>query len=229
MRALTIIFCLTVGLVMTLPTAARASFLVQNPSFESPAEGSGNFAAVVPTNWSATDPGNNVRVIDKNFNSGNTVPGNVTGNQAVIIGVDTVGTNQGTDLYQSIGTSAGLTSLTLTVDAAHRVDSFVLVDSFTLGIWQDTDANGIPDSPLATVVVPAASLTASFQPFSVTALSVPAGSIYIRFTAADSGTTSIEQALLDNVSLVEGPAPEPASMGLLLLGGAALLGRRRKV
>ena len=228
---------LAIGIIGLQATPMFAALLVQNPSFESPVISAPGYATVTPTDWSAIDPDNNRRIINKNFgNVAPLVPANVTGDQVAIIGVSTTTPGSGTDLFQNIGTTDATTNLTLTVDAARRADLAEPAHDFTIGIWTDTNSDSVPDQLLGTpTVVLAASLTTTFQPFSASALAIPSGTqVYIRFTVADATAADflnnpdhVNQDVLDNVQINAIAVPEPTgALGLACVAATALLRRR---
>jgi hypothetical protein len=228
-----------IALAAAFGSYAQGALNVTNPSFETPVvpvvfqqTGPPNtdwyLLDTPPTGWTTIDPSSSIRIIDgTDVEAAGLTPANMTGAQLVILGAGFTrgdGSGTGTDLFQKIGTTDGLSNVTLLVDTAERKDLALLPVDITIGIWRDTNANSIPDLPLATLLVPAATETVAFLPKSISALAVPGGTeLYVRFTAANSPPDQFKQTLIDNVQIVVAAVPEPSS--LLLLGfGATVLG-----
>ena len=237
LRLFNCVAILAIVLFATFGSYAQGALNLTNPSFETP-DIPDFFAIDTPTGWTAIDPSNSRRIIDgAHVETAVTLtPANMTGTQFVIIGGGFTlgdGSGTGTDLFQNIGTTNGLSNVTLLVDTAHRGDypnaGGIPPGDITIGIWRDTDANSIPDLALATLPVLALAETNAFLPKSVTAFLVPGGTeLYVRFTASNSAPNfeGFRQTLIDNVRVVAPVVPEPASV--LLLGfGAIVLGAFR--
>jgi hypothetical protein len=229
-----------IALLATLGSYAQGALNVTNGSFESPVvpvvfqPPSTNWFLLdtPPTGWTAIDPSSSMRLIDgTNVEANGNPPGTgltptgMTGSQFVILGAGFTrgdGSGTGTDLFQKIGTTNGLSNVTLLVDTAERHDLALLPVDITIGIWRDTNANSIPDLSLATLSVPAATETIAFLSKSISALGVPSGTeLYLRFTAANSPPDTFKQTLIDNVRILTVAVPEPSS--ILLLGFAAIV------
>jgi hypothetical protein len=237
-----------IALFATFGSHAQGALNVTNPSFESPVvpivfaqTGPPNTAWYLldtpPTGWTTIDPSSSIRIIDgTNVEANGNPPGTgltptgMTDSQFVILGAGFIrgdGSGTGTDLFQKIGTTSGLSNVTLLVDTAERHDLALAPTDLTIGIWRDTNADSIPDLALATLLVPAATETVAFLPKSVSALAVPSGTeLYVRFKAADSPQDQFKQTLIDNVRLVTVAVPEPTSVFLLGFG-AIVLGSSR--
>ncbi len=122
----------------------------------------------------------------------------------------------------TIGSSAGTSALALTAATTYTEDMLLTLNgdstlTITSNLYAGTSATG---TALATItgITAAAPLTTTFD----------AMGIGWRATANTTATTIDVNSITINANVASVTTPEPASLGLLAVGGLALLARRRK-
>ena len=216
----------------TAAVSFAAPINIPNFSLENPTVAPGAFSvAPIPNFFKGTDVGvQNIGQFSAVAGQPAAAPGVTDGSQAAFIGNGQAPSNLGTDLTNA--GVAGAQSYTFTVALASRggtATAGVANPGINVGI-QNLSAGGaivttyVPLSALQTgATAGAPSLT--YQNFSVTlpGAGVAAGSNIRLFLDKLNGTPLL---LADNFRL-NTVVPEPASLGLLGLGGLTLLRRRR--
>lgn len=129
----------------------------------------------------------------------------------------------------------GFNGVTLANQAAGTLNTGDLY-SYLGMIWLNNHGNPIgtsgPDNVSAETTIPAGSVTTAnhvYAPYSVSAMA-PVGAVGVELVlgwqnGGTDGNTGGQSAFATDVTLV----PEPASLGMLAIGGLALLSRRRKL
>lgn len=224
--------CLLAGL--WAGAAGAASVPVPNFSFESPAVadgvadftipswtqvGSGSFQAGVynptPTGFAGTAGAGNLPAPAAGPQGAFTNTGGIGGVKLVTAG--------------TLATIQPNTTYTLTVALGVRTD-FPVAGVLLGNAYVDLLANG--SAPVgAALGLDANTLpVGSFQDYSVTFSTGASGGVVGQALTADIGyvATSNSGIMMDNVRLDASSVPEPATLGVLLVGGVALMGRRRR-
>mgnify|MGYP000137747967 CR=1 FL=1 len=220
-----------------LTTPALAQLTIVNPGFESPNVGltdiSGN--DTTPTGWTAFGSTGRFIVGEDWVGSGSSlIPAASSGDQSFL-------TNQGigqNGIYQSIGTVEANTDYSFSFEVGKRNDQ-PLPAVVEIGLWGDTDDNGVPDTALielglSDIGTPPDGTTGQ-ETMAVISSSVVNSSTFdsqaigkdlFFYISTSNSTAGAHQILFDNVAAI----PEPSTTAALLggLGLTLVLLRRRR-
>jgi hypothetical protein len=229
-------FAVCAGALALTSLSARAAFLnVPNFSFESPIVGSGTYTSgFVPD--SSTISGWTIGGVFPAtvgvFNSTDTQFGSVPeGSQFAFIDSRTTGNTSLLSLTSSSNTLPTIDpgiAYTLTVAVGRRSD-YTIAGALEI----DLLANGVA---VASSTIDANTITAdTFLDLSTTlsadqaaALAGQQLSIQFKATNTSSSPNTKNEVAIDNVRVTSSAVPEPASLGVLILGSASLLTKRRR-
>jgi hypothetical protein len=219
--------------VLGVTTPSRAAVItVPNPSFEAPDAADGANVSPGPTGWTAVNAG---AFDPTNTNYAGTTGNNVQGalpdgGQAAFVFAN--GTAAGSlTSAASLTTIAADTTYTLTVavgkelatGAGGRV-------GYNAGIALLANGAAIPAATLTGIDIPVGTFQDRTVAFTTAATGDPlvGQSLTIRLSQAGATAGNFPAPDFDNVRLDGSPVPEPASAGLLAVGGVGLLARRRR-
>jgi hypothetical protein len=195
------------------PAAAQAVIVpVANPSFEAPLTPN-------PPGWFNGDPAGWTKVGDNGGLLDDTlagIPPIPDGEQ--VAWLDSRGA--GAAIYTKLADTLWPADWTLSVYVGDRTN--LPLPSYNIGFYEDTDADNVPDSPVAVATDPVTP-DGTFLQTSLTAQDVPAGtSLYLQFDVP--GTTSDARQALFDVVRVQAVVPEPATLLIWsLLAGLGLV------
>ena len=223
------------GLVGSTSAAGQT---VLNPSFEDVDAADGGtgvatgYGVVGANDFGAFDP------IDPHYpatsGSPGTIPGTGAGSQVLFLN-DIPSAAGEAFVFQNVGTVAADTTYSLTVAIGNRTD--LEMDTFAIRLVAADTGSGI-STTIGQFTGDAETFAANGSFADATAVaSVPAGSEFVGDTLQlqfvntngkpfNPANAAGIQVNFDNVRLVA--VPEPASLGLVVLGAAGLLARRRR-
>jgi hypothetical protein len=234
---------LAVALSIGLAASASAQILMTNPGFEEPNVatndwgrwGAGSNTVGAFPGWTPIAGSYTPAIFVYGEDLGNMLKSPTSGDQSLSMASNTT-TTQG--LYQNLGTLQANTDYSFSYEIGFRPDTAAQLN-YQIGLWGDTDDNGIPDTQLSvrtqandslTYPTTAGGFLAAFSSATVNSSTFNPDAIGndFFFYIATTGTLASpnQELLVDNVGVI----PEP---GTALLFGAAgmfhlILRRRRR-
>ncbi len=193
---------------------------LENGDFEAPTLASP--AVIVPEGWykmpSASD-------IFGMYTANPNLPGGAAaeGNQTFFLDTRSHVSGTGGDVFQCVGALDDQADVTLSLTVGGAPETLCAPGDYEVGLWTDTDADGLPDTPLATVAgTPTANI---YEPLSVTAEDVAAGiPVFVRLSLPPT-EGGFRQTFFDDLELTVstgGPVLEGDLDGDGLVGSADL-------
>ena len=196
---------------------------LENGGFEAPALS--DPAVIVPDAWLKMPGANDLFGM---YTAHANLPGGVPveGNQTFFLDTRINVSGSGGDVFQCVGELDEVSDVTLSLQVGGAPGTLCLLADYEVGLWTDTDGDGLPDTALATVAgTPTAN---AYESISVTAEDVAADiPVFVRLTVPGVAG-NFRQTFFDDLELTTVPVPEPSS-AILLLGffSSVLLVRRK--
>ena len=172
---------------------------LENGDFEAPALGGP--AVIVAEGWYKMPGASDIFGM---YTAHANLPGGVPaeGNQTFFLDTRSHLSGAGGDVFQCVGALDETGDVTLSLIVGGAPEEFCPLGDYEIGLWTDTDDDGLPDTALATVAgTPTAN---TYEPVSVTAEDVVAGiPVFVRLTlpAVEGG---FRQTFFDDLELTVG-------------------------